>query len=418
MRKILIIVQLMLSIVIYGQSQYAHSLLDTLCSPFFHGRGYYEKGDSLAAKFIADEMNAIGLQSFRDDLLQPFSISTNVVRGLLEVSVDKKLLIAGIDYIVSPASPSVKGTFNTLFLAASDTTRSTLVDKLKKANDHFIVISDDTHPNKNTRAEIIQQLMFSKSNIGGILLITKDSLIYSASSVQAPNPLITIRSKAIDHLPKKISVTIQAQFHEAYQSQNVIGYIKGQVSDTFLCVTAHYDHLGRMGDKVYFPGANDNASGVAMMLSLAKHFQQMGVQPKYSLAFMAFGAEEIGILGSKYYTEHPFFPLGNIKFLINLDILGTGDEGIQVVNSTIYKDAYQKLNQINVDQQYLTQVKTRGERCNSDHCFFHEEGVPSFFIYTLGGIGHYHSVWDQSNTLPLTAFDNLMKLLTDFIDNF
>ena len=177
-----------------------------------------------------------------------------------------------------------------------------------------------------------------------------------------------------------------------------------------------YDHLGRMGNSVYFPGANDNASGIAMLLNLAKEFSSEK-KPKYTLVFICFGSEEIGLVGSKHYTENPLLPLKNIQFLINLDILGTGDDGIQVVNGKVHKKDFDYLVNTNNSKNLLKQVKIRGKACNSDHCFFSEKGVPSFFIYTLGGIAHYHNIYDKSETLPLTEYEDLFVLLKDFIVN-
>jgi Zn-dependent M28 family amino/carboxypeptidase len=115
--------------------------------------------------------------------------------------------------------------------------------------------------------------------------------------------------------------------------------IKGEV-DTFIVLTAHLDHLGTMGKNVFFPGAHDNASGCAMVLNLAKYYSMRKCKPHYGLVFMFFSGEELGLLGSRFYTEHPLFPLSKIKFLINLDLMGSGDEGVQIVNSTIYKKQY------------------------------------------------------------------------------
>ena len=131
---------------------------------------------------------------------------------------------------------------------------------------------------------------------------------------------------------------------------------------------------------------------------------------------MAFGAEEVGILGSKFYIDNPLFPLEDIKFVLNLDILGTGDEGITVVNGVQHKKLFKKLTSINSKQQYLTKVKIRGRAANSDHYWFSQLGIPAFFIYTMGGIKAYHDVYDKSQTLPLSEFDDLYHLLIEFIE--
>jgi Zn-dependent M28 family amino/carboxypeptidase len=85
--------------------------------------------------------------------------------------------------------------------------------------------------------------------------------------------------------------------------------------DSFVVFTAHYDHLGLMGRHNFFPGANDNASGVALLISLADYFQHHP-QP-YSVVFLAFSGEEAGLLGSGYFADHPPIKLSSVRFLIN-----------------------------------------------------------------------------------------------------
>ncbi|MBY0425016.1 MAG: M20/M25/M40 family metallo-hydrolase, partial [Cytophagales bacterium] len=186
--------------------------------------------------------------------------------------------------------------------------------------------------------------------------------------------------------------------------------------DSFLVITAHYDHLGRMGPSVYFPGANDNASGIAFLLEMADYFKNN--PPKYTVVFIAFAAEEIGLLGSEYFVNHPLIPLENIKFLVNLDLVGTGDDGIQVVNSTIFTKEFAQLKSINDQENYFQTVKTRGKAANSDHYHFSEKGVPSFFIYALGGITAYHDINDTYEKLPLTKFKELFQLTLKFLNSF
>ncbi|MDQ6815507.1 MAG: M28 family peptidase, partial [Bacteroidota bacterium] len=123
---------------------------------------------------------------------------------------------------------------------------------------------------------------------------------------------------------------------------------------------------------------------------------------------------EAGLLGSKYFTQHPLFPLKNIRFLLNLDLEGTGDKGITVVNATEYTKAFAALNAVNDSGHYLVKINPRGKAANSDHYWFSEKGVPAFFMYTLGGIKAYHDIFDKAETLPLTKYEDLFKLIVGF----
>lgn len=217
-------------------------------------------------------------------------------------------------------------------------------------------------------------------------------------------------------LPKKlrkISASIQNKLLPSVKNQNIIGAFPGTVKDSFIFITAHYDHLGKMGHEAMFPGASDNASGTAMMLYLARYFSAH--PQRYTMVFVAFSGEEAGLLGSKYFTENPPVPLANIRFLLNLDIMGDATDGITVVNATEFPQAFHLLEDINRQKDYLPQIKSRGKAANSDHYHFTEKGVPAFFIYSNGGKGYYHDVFDKPSELSYNHIDGVIKLLQDFI---
>ena len=104
--------------------------------------------------------------------------------------------------------------------------------------------------------------------------------------------------------------------------------------------------------------------------------------------------------------------------MINFDLAGTGDDGIKVVNGKVYQDKFNLLTQLNDKNQLLPAIEIRGEACISDHCMFYRKGVPSFYIYTLGGISAYHDIYDIPSTLPLTEFEDYFKLITLFVEEF
>ena len=185
-----------------------------------------------------------------------------------------------------------------------------------------------------------------------------------------------------------------------------------QFPDSFLVLTAHYDHLGGMGSEVYFPGANDNASGIALLLSMAKYYHENPAP--FTVVFIAFAAEEIGLKGSEHFVQHPLFPLKNIKFLVNLDLMGNGDEGITIVNATEFPQQFQMLLELNKADNWFSAINSRGKAANSDHYHFSENGVPAFFIYTLGGTKAYHDVYDVPEGIKMNHFDGLEAMLVAF----
>jgi len=354
---------------------YAKKMVDTLTSSTLWGRGYTNNGMGKAADFIVNEFKAYGLKPMDGKAYkQPFSFSVNTFPGKMEVAVNGKSLIPGKEFIVLPESLGQSGSGK-----PEQKDSITFIDPAQR-----------------------------------MIVLLKDKLTWSVAQIQENYTGIEVLKTAIQGKPEQISINIQNSFVQNFETANICGMVKGtRNSDSLVVFTAHYDHLGGMGSDTYFPGANDNASGIAFLLGLAKYYAA-NPQP-YSIAFICFAAEEAGLVGSKYFTEHPLLPLGNIRFLINMDMVGTGEKGITVVNATEHPKEFALLNKINDEKKYLSKINPRGKAANSDHYFFTEKGVPAFFIYTQGGNDAYHDVNDIAKTLPFTEFEDLFRLLREWL---
>ncbi len=395
---------------------YAKVVIDTLTSESFAGRGAVNNGEKRAAKYIANEFEKQGLKSFNNSFFQEFNYPINTFPGKLNVAFDNTTLIAGKDYLVDASSGKIDGTFDLVWYNKENVPTKKELKKLSSRNffdNKFIVIDDEGVAKEN---ESFQLLKLNVFNAAGIVLIENKKLTKHLSSTYQEFGILRVKREHILRSYKTITLTIDQEFIRDFQSQNVIGYIEGSVHpDSFVVFSAHYDHLGKMGETVYFPGANDNASGVAMLLNLSAHYSK-GKTPEKTLVFMAFGAEEAGIIGSKYFVENPLITLDKINFVFNMDLMGTGSEGAMIVNGKVYTNHYDKLVEINAQNKYLPIIKSRGKAANSDHYWFSEKGVPSFFMYTMGGIKAYHDIYDVSKTLPLTKFEDCFRLIRDFVD--
>jgi hypothetical protein len=411
---------------------YARKVVDTLASPSMHGRGYVFNGDKIASEYISNEFRSFGLLSFEKtgSYFQEFRFPVNTFPGRVEMTFHfgdraAEKCLPGEKFLVRSSSPSIKGHYKVKRLDSSIASVPSKWDAFI-AEDHrkvFVLVDTSGVRDKKDLAKMINFVKYPL-NVKGILLPVKLNHVegtdqctkltaWDFSMVQSTVPVVEIDPSL--SAATEIDIRIGAKFLKDYTSRNVVGYIRGsEQPDSFIVYTAHYDHLGHMGKEVYFPGANDNASGVAMLLNLAKHYSKPGNAPKYSIAFIAFSAEEVGLIGSAYFVQHPLFQLSRIRFLINMDILGTGDEGITVVNATLFNKEFTLLKSLNDLSKYLPQIKPRGKAAISDHHFFTERGVPAFYIYTLGGIKAYHDTCDRRETLPLTEFDDLFRLLRDF----
>lgn len=423
-RAKLIFILVILHLFSFSQDiNYAKRIIEKLASPEFKGRGYVENGEKICADYIAEEFQTLGLSPYNNSYFQKFHISVNTFPNRVLLKIDGIQLQAASDFLVESSCPSINGKFPVAVLSRSQIdTEEKLISSIYKAGDSFILI--DNRDKKNEKPDLSKKIdehikflkYDSPTSIKGVILYGNGKLTWENSQNQAVRPIISINKELDLNSIKSLEITVDAKFIKNYSTQNVIGSIKGTSgSDSTIVVLAHYDHLGKLGKDVYFPGANDNASGIAMILNLAKHYSEN--KPKYTTVFIALSGEEIGILGAKFFTENPLLDLTKIKFLINFDLAGTGDEGIKVVNGTVYKDKFDLLTNLNQQFQFLPKIDIRGAACNSDHCLFYEKGVPCFYIYTLGGIQAYHDILDKSETLPLTKFTEYNKLMIKFFDS-
>ncbi len=375
MRRLLVLLLLAFSSVAFSQNiSFGKKIVDTLTSPYFWGRGYTNDGMKKAADFLSNEFKNYGLEPINSkNYFQSFSYPVNTFPGKMQVNINGKDLEPGKDFIVSPETKGVKGSGD--------------LDQLDSIQ--FI-----------NRKEMV-------------IIKMQDKLTWSVAPEAADYSLILVDKKALDKSPASFKVNIDNKFINNFKAANVCGLVKGTVKpDSIIFITAHYDHLGGMGKDTYFPGANDNASGISLLLNLAQYYAKH--PQKYSIGFICFAGEEAGLIGSKYFTENPLVPLKNIRFLTNTDLAGTGEEGITVVNATEFPKEFGMMNAVNDENKYLVKINARGKAANSDHYFFTEKGVPAFFFYTLGGIKAYHDVFDKAPTLPLNEHEDLFKLIIKF----
>ena len=401
---------------------YAKTVIRKLCSKTMHGRGYSHHGDLRAARYIRKEYERIGLTPLSDSYFYPFTVDANTFPGKMKLTINGIRLEAGRDYILHPASGSCRGKFLAVDLPLKALTNNHYqVNTSVKGN--VVIVDTRNQPDltedekKRINSNLQQFFMENPLDAVAIIEVTDQKLSYGISSMAHSIPFFRVKAGAFPDRVSEIEIAVRNDLQENYITNNLAGFIKGKTTpDSLVVFTAHYDHLGTMGRDVYFPGANDNASGVAMMLSIADYFRKN--PPACSVAFLALSAEELGLLGSQHFADNPPVGLACIGFLINLDLVGNGDEGITVVNGSVYPSYLNNLLDINESEKFLPLIKTRGEACNSDHCPFYRKGVPSFFIYTLGGSPAYHDTDDRPENLSLQGFEGLVQLLIEFTEGF
>lgn len=478
----------------------------TLSAKGMAGRGYVSRGGEKAARYLTDKFKSLGLQPLSKDYGQSFTFSVNTFPGRMVLRIGDRQLKAGEDYLIDPYSSRLVAENKKIRihdfsgLTPTDTTKQWMKihKQLSKKNRIHLLLHTDTLMSVMGWGNRLSELS-ARLPEGGFLIPKEGKPIWT---VAGNNHRATVfwlyDSKAWQQKRPKATIYADQQLDTQYQARNIIGMVPGTaVPDSFIVLTAHYDHLGKMGAGTTFPGASDNASGTAMLLSLARTYVQF--PQRYTMVFIAFAGEEAGLLGSRYFTDHPLIELNKIRFLVNLDIMGDATEGITVINGTERKDEMTRLLSLNaalgtaagitpeatyqetptlalspdtaetplapgsiwndttsaatgetdaaweadgyeeaypestdytvmevqeqtplpISQsrawQALPAVLPREPAANSDHYYFYLKGVPCFFIFTNGGPGHYHDIWDKSNTLSLNNIVHVQALIERFL---
>lgn len=209
------------------------------------------------------------------------------------------------------------------------------------------------------------------------------------------------------------------------RGRNVLGVLRGsEAPDEYILVGGHYDHLGKVpnprfgdGKPVIHNGADDNASGTAGVLELARAFAKSRERPRRSILFAAWDAEELGLLGSAHFVDTPTVPLPSIKTVINLDMIGR----LNLDRFTIYgvgsaREFYDLLTARaqQLDLEFKSPRSGRRTFGGSDHMTFHQRGIPVLFPFT-GVHAEYNTPNDDWDTIDHAGAAKVLKLMAGVV---
>ncbi len=476
MNKYIIIVSFMLILPAFSCSVYKYSPaisesdlnlhINFLASDELEGRYPGAAGDSLAGLYIQQQFREAGLipqrQAFSflqayergsgcslgiagkgvpDSAFAPFSFSADSL-------LNAPLVFAGYGISIKADSFSwndyagidVKGKW---VLALRGT------PGLTAGNEYLEMASDDR-----------DKAMLAKDNgAGGLLLVSgylHDSTesLTSLSNIQSSagipvfhisravaDSMLRIAGRCVHELETGIASAarpLSFPISVAVEGQSTIKHIMGITSnwyavlnstnkataDDYVLVGAHYDHLGaggkgsssrRQDTVAVHNGADDNASGVSVMLELAAKFKDEEERLKRSMIFVAFGGEEKGLLGSKYFVNHPPVELSKIGAMINLDMVGRLDtvKGLQVGGAGTSREADSLIGLANGKAE-LKLVVTREGSGPSDHSSFYARNIPVFFI-TTGAHPDYHTPGDDPEMINMPGMYRVTGFVHDLV---
>ncbi len=213
-----------------------------------------------------------------------------------------------------------------------------------------------------------------------------------------------------------------------YDSENVLAFIEGtDKKEEIIVISAHYDHLGIKGRKVY-NGADDDGSGTAAIMEIAQAFktaEQQGKGPRRSLLFLHVTGEEIGLFGSKYYVQNPVFPLKNTVTNLNIDMVGRvdkmhkknpnfvyliGSEKISKELKYISEQANGEYTHLELDYRYDDENDPNRFYYRSDHYNFAKNGIPIIFYFN-GTHKDYHKESDTVDKINFEILEKRTKLI-------
>lgn len=445
--------------------------IEFLSSDSLKGRKPGTPEGRMAAQYIADQLLQVGYKPIGEDVFQYFEVITEIITGEKNaLSFDEESAVLGKDFTPYNFSANTEASGEIVFCGFgfdinNDSTQWNdykdvdLTDKwalilradpeLDNPDSKYIPFSGETSKLLNAKDkgaigvlfvsgkeydkndELVElELDQSMSNFGipafhisrnfanKILLGTDKTIeVLEAQIIESKKPSSFIINKTLAGASELI--------YKKVNSQNVVLWLEGtdeKLKEEFILFGAHYDHLGMGGPNSgsrtvteigIHHGADDNASGVASLIEIAEKLAANKASLKRSVLIMAFGAEEIGLLGSKFFTSNPLVELDKIKEMVNIDMVGRlkstkdlliGGSGTAVESETL-------LDSLGKPYDLVLSFSPNGFG-PSDHAAFYAENKPVFFFST-GAHDDYHTPRDIIDSINFTGLITLSDLIYD-----
>ncbi len=446
---------------------YFIEVVKELSSEDYYGRSNYNNGTIKAAEFILGEIDKIGVGPIPQEVigkawegkqrpqlhsLQPefkslitpcearrwsggtpeqlaymqhYNFPLNAQRGPVVLAADGDILTNTVNYTLKEFSPTFHGELEVYRLDDKYVHPDKFLqffegkDFSKKA----VVLNWDvftqtmyTYPG----IEVYKTWFLPLKNVGAIICRTEGDLLpyfKSRNHFNTPMPVfIADASFPVD--AKKVSIDVDAQMIDN-DAHNIIAYIEGsKYPQKHFVLACHYDHLGICGPDNIFYGANDNASGTAMVLNLMRYFKAN--QPECSIVFAFFDAEENNLLGSFFYADNPLLPLEDIVYFVELDMIGDNGNNIYCQISDPGEAGLECLNNLNsAMEQPFAKLDRHPMDDYADHYPFGLKGVPAIYIELDGDTNkNYHSPRDTFENFSADNYDRLFELVKNFVETY
>ncbi len=429
---------LMASVSLWAQdTAYARRVIAHLSSDILHGRGASYGGDMRAAEYIRGELTRLGVEPLGDRYFQSYCFNTFSMEGPCWMKVNGHQLKVYDEFrpafwsasineseaqvVTLPVETFLNADALQKFIAKSKTKLSNSVIYIDCSRFKPIVDEDKRFLNRHLD-ELKQRNPFGSKAI----VVGRDQLATPSPAgceYERGYAYIEVLSSVMPKRIKSLGVGVNTQFLPNHRVVNVMGMVRGEV-DSMIVYTAHFDHLGCMGEalradnedmvggEVIFPGAHDNASGVAAVLDLAR--MAVDEKPHYTMVFMFFSGEESGLKGSTYQAAHPSIDYSKVRLLVNIDLFCGGEDGLMVFNATDprCKVYFERLLLLNKSLDIAPEIRARDMSYNSDHAPFYKL-CPVMYVLSMGHpFGGYHSPLDNCKGCGLEYYHNHLVLIS------
>ncbi|HZW64744.1 MAG TPA: M20/M25/M40 family metallo-hydrolase, partial [Hanamia sp.] len=399
-----------------------------LSSDALQGRRAGSEGEKLAYQYLSDQFKAIGLipKGDNNSYLQAFTIN------------EGKEILPATHFIINDTSLKSGKDFFPLIVSGNGKAGGDVSPAFKeKGMPWFWDIKETLAQNEdNPHFDIVesakqQALNIQKKGASALIVFNSDNedddLHFDAKSkMEAVNiPVVYLSKKmAAKYLSDNaanLNVDLEVAIGEKTSTaHNVIGYIDNGAPYTII-LGAHYDHLGFGDDHnatdpgvhEIHNGADDNASGTAAVLELAKMVKDSKLN-KNNFLFVCFSGEELGLLGSKYFTEHPGISLDAVNYMINMDMIGRLDDATKTLIIGGYGTS-PEWSKILPEKTKSLNVKFDSTGIGpSDHTSFYLKNIPVLFFFT-GMQKDYHKATDDADKINYTGELRIIQYIEDLL---
>ncbi len=414
-----------------------------LASDALQGRGTPSPGLDIAAEFVASQFRRAGLEPAGDDgyfQTAPFANITPNSDGMqLSLTIGGKNIAADKSSmgLQQPAGLELDGA--AAWLASMSDTAALDALTAEQVKGKALILDAQTAAGGRGGLFTLQRrlpALAAKLNPAVVILLRADGqgLTNGPRLRETSTPAVpilavwdkTVRDALADVKPGPVAAALSAHVAapkvEPVKLRNVVGVLRGSdpsLRDTYVLITAHYDHIGVRGtgpgDHIY-NGANDDASGTASVIEIAATLAALPARPKRSLVFMALFGEELGLLGSRYYAQHPIFPLAKTVGDLNLEQMGRTDDNtgprVGLVNATGFDYTDMTAALAKAGEEFGIKVVKDEQSSDSffarsDNQAFADAGVPSHTLSVGYVYPDYHQPGDE---WPKIDYENMAKV--------